>query len=445
MKFLTFFKEDFWQITPDQNRPTQAFLIKACRVAFSSISYFFQDNCYLKASLLTFYTLMSIVPVLAVTMSVAKGFGFEGFLEKQILQTFREQQDVVSKAIEFSYAFIKHIKSQVIVGFGVIFLFFTVFGLLESIEKTLNQIWKVTKSRNFFGRIFDYLAIIIICPILFAASSSLTIFLNVQLTETFGHYDFLQDLTAFLPTIFKLVPFFLSWILFSFIYLFTPNTRIYFISRVFAGILTGTLFQFWQIAYIQFQVVITSYNTIYGSFAALPLFLIWLQINWIIFLMGAQIAANIENDQYYRLLNKNDSFILLGVKELMALIIYKYVSHFHYGIKPPSIGQISRDLGIPLSTIRKVLDILEKEKILTEVQGMYQEKYQISKNPDLFTMQTLIDILEKHTTNSALVKATDPARKIHGIYHEIHACVQNSQVNFTMKDFFEMVEKKEAF
>lgn len=388
---------------------------------------------------------MSIVPVLAVTLAIAKAFGFEEFLERQILQTFHEQKDVLTKAIEFSYSFIKHIKSQIIVGVGIIFLFFSVFGLLENIEKTLNNIWKVTKSRNLLNKILDYLAIIIFCPILFAASSSLTIFLNVQITKTFGEYKFLSELADYMPNVFGIVPFFLSWILFSFIYLFTPNTRIYFKPRIFAGILAGTLFQLWQIAYIYFQVVITSYSAIYGSFAALPLFLIWLQVDWIIFLLGAEIAANWENDLYFRYLRPDDSFLELDLKELIVLVLHQYVCNFQQGLPPPTINELAKRLGLPLSTIRKILDILEKEKVLIEVKGKKREKYQLSKNPELFTIKAIIDIYEKSFASTHFVKSTKITENISHLFKNLDEFIKNSELNITIKDLAVMIEKEKKY
>ncbi|MGE5196848.1 MAG: YihY/virulence factor BrkB family protein, partial [Anaerolineae bacterium] len=277
MKLFSFFKNDLWKIIPNKEKPIKSFFIKIIRVIYFSIRSFYKDECYLKSALLTFYSLIAIVPFLALAMAIAKGFGFEIFLQEQILQTFKEQKDILNIAIHFAYSLITHIKSEVVAGLGVIFLFFSIFGLLENTEKSLNEIWKIKRKRSYLRKVIDYLAILIVCPIVFTASSSLTIFLSTHLDKTLQAFPILQDIYSYFISFFKILPFILSWLLFSLLYLFTPNTRIRFKPRLFAGFLAGTLFQLWQIGYIEFQLSISSYNAVYGSFAALPLFLIWLQ------------------------------------------------------------------------------------------------------------------------------------------------------------------------
>ncbi len=189
---------------------------------------------YLKSSLLTFYSLIAIVPILTIILSIAKGFGFDDFLQKQLLQTFKEQRDVITIAMRFSYGFIEQLKSQTVVGIGILFLFFSVFGLFENIEKALNTIWNVKKGRGFVRRSINYVMALIFFPVIFIASTSITIFINSEITTTAQNYQYLQSVSNYALTLLKLAPYALMYALFSYIYLFTPNTKISIKPRIFS-------------------------------------------------------------------------------------------------------------------------------------------------------------------------------------------------------------------
>ena len=245
LKFSNFF------FTPyDKKKPAHSFFKKICRVFYLSSKGFYTKECYLRSSLLNFYTLLALVPLFAIIFSIAKGFGFEEFLQKQILQTFTEQQEVFSTILRFSYAFLKHLQSQTILGIGIFFLFFSVFGLFENIEKSLNNIWNVKKNRTLIRRALNYLASIIIFPVFFIFSISVTIFLNTEVVKLISGHEILK---TYVLTILKIAPYGLMFILFSYFYIFIPNCKTYYKSRFIAGVIATVLFQIWQFLYIKFE------------------------------------------------------------------------------------------------------------------------------------------------------------------------------------------------
>ncbi len=273
--------------------PLRAFFSKFLKIFLASVKAFIQDECYLKAALLTFYFLVSLVPFLAIALSVAKSLGLEDYLQRQILATFEEQSIVLNQALNFAYSLLQHIKTEFFALFGALFLFFGVFGLIENIDRSVNDIWKIKKRRGYFKSLPIYFLVLLLTPIFFISSTAITLFVHTEFAKLFDrvHLPF--------TGIISLAPYVLMWIFFSAIYLITPYTKIRWKPRIIAGILAGTLFQLWQILYIFFQVYISSYNAIYGSFAALPFFLIWMQVNFIILLFGAEIAAHLEKARIY--------------------------------------------------------------------------------------------------------------------------------------------------
>ena len=435
LSIKTYLEKDFWTIPPDPKRPVRTFFFKIFRVIISSFTSFYQDECNLKAALLTFYTLFSIVPFLALAISIAQSFGFETILKEQITSTFSDQKDVVSLAMNFAYSLLTNLKGDAIVVIGIAFVFFSVFFLLATIERILNQIWRIKKGRSFYTRGVNYIALLIICPIVFIASSSLTLFISAHLQKTTSEYYILQHISTFALSLIKFLPFALSCAIFCFIYLFTPNSKIQFLPRIFSGILTGIIFQIWQIAYFDMQVKITTYNAIYGSFAALPLFLVWMQVNYYIFLYGAELAAHIENEAFYRNWEGSDQFIETTSKHLALLVLDQCMKEFQSGKSPPSVTQIASNIGMPLFVARDIIYILENEEILSAIETAksYEEKYQLTMNPELITIKKIQDAMEKGKSYSILVKNSKTLELITSCFKEFDNLTEHSKANLNLK------------
>ncbi len=382
-------------------------LTRIFRVIYDSTRGFIEDDCYTKASALTFYSLLSIVPLLAVVFGIAKGFGLESGLELGINERFGEHHELWSKLTEFANSWLQTVKGGVIAGFGVFILFWAVLGLLSSIETILNSIWKMPISRGFGRRMSDYLAAMVICPFFLITSSSLTLWLtNWAHTEQGVIAIVVNPLIIFLI---KLFPFVLSWVLFTFIYFFLPNTKVYLRSAIIAGILAGTAFQLMQWIYIKFQIGATSYGAIYGSFAALPLFLIWLQMSWLILLGGAELAFEIENDlfiPYRRTTN-------LSVKAAALLVTYRCIEAFVKGEPPQTDRSLAHELGISLNHLHTLLEPLQQERILTA--ASFKDKtigYQPARAIDTITYSMVCLAIDKSNDLLGSVRDSPPFQRI---------------------------------
>lgn len=255
---------------------------------------FFDDDCYSKASALSFYTLMSIVPVLAVAFGIAKGFGFDDALEKQIMELLYQQKEFAEKLIRFAKATLEQAHGSLIAGSGVVLLLWSAMGLLGNFERALNTIWKVKTLRPFGKRITDYLPVLILTPIFIVSTSSLTFLVVTKVVQFSVDTGFYQEVKPFIYTFYYGLLICLSWLLFSFLYIYIPNRKVPWGPSIFAALFAALFFQATQWGYINLQIYLTSYNAIYGSFAAIPLFLLWLQISWVIVLTGAELAKSQE-------------------------------------------------------------------------------------------------------------------------------------------------------
>ncbi|MDP8265168.1 MAG: YihY/virulence factor BrkB family protein, partial [Candidatus Aceula lacicola] len=343
-KFIQFLKTDIWRIRAKKLPKTKFFLIQQLRIVLVSLRGFAEDKCQLRASALTFYSLLSVVPVVAMAFGIAKGFGFEGMLETQLYNRMPGQEEVIAQIISFANAFLNNTKGGLIAGIGVAVLFWTVIKVLGNIETSFNDIWGIKKSRGFGRKFSDYLSIMLICPILLIMSSSATVLVASQITAIIEKIEILGAIAPVILLSLKLLPFCVIWVMFTFIYIFMPNTKVKFSSALLGGIIAGTVYQIVQWAYINFQIGASKYGAIYGSFAALPLFLVWLQISWLIVLFGAEVSFAKQNVETYEFepdcLKASRSF-----RRFMALAItHLCIKHQYKGESAPTAEEISHTL-----------------------------------------------------------------------------------------------------
>jgi len=214
--------------------------------------------------------------------------------------------------------------------------------------------------------------------------------------------------------------------LFSFIYLFMPNTTVYLRSALIAGVLGGTAYQLWQWIYIRFQIGVASYGAVYGSFAALPLFLIWLQISWLILLAGAELAFEIENDMFV----SDRKAVSLSGKAAALLVVYRCIEAFVKGNPPQTERTLARELGIPLNQLYTILEALQHERIISVVS--YRGKaigYQPARAVETITFAKVCSAVDRSTVLQASIAESAPLRKIQDYLEEKEKATERSPIN----------------
>lgn len=366
-------------------------LSKFIKCIIFAVKGFKDDQCILRASALTYYTLLSIVPVIAMAFAISKGFGLEKLLETQLIATFPGHEEITGKIIEFSSNLLKETKSGIMVIPGVILLVWAVIKMFSHIEDSFNTIWWISNKRTIIRKFADYIALCFTASFFLIFSSSITIFLTTELSNFFGKIPFIQFL-------FHLLPFFTIWLVFLFFYIFIPNTKVNLKSALIGGILAGTMYQLTQIIYLKFQIQVTHYNAIYGSFAALPLFLIWLQLSWIILLGGAEMSFAFENSAFLETDDIDYDSISIKNRKLISLrIILLCVRRFRNSKPPISATEISNLLRLPFKIVQSVLINLVVCNILSEVIKKEDGKgFQPAKDVELLSIMNTIEALENY-------------------------------------------------
>ncbi len=267
------------------------FLQLIYRKLYLTIRFFTEKRVMTQASALTYSTLLAIVPILAVVFAIARGFGYNKYIEIWFRESLHTQPQVADVIVGFVNSYLVHTQSGIFLGVGLIFMLYTVLMLVNNIEETFNQIWQVSNSRPIIRSITNYLAMFFLFPIIIVVSTGVSIFMETVANK-------MNDFVLLGPAVhwlLNLSPFLLMALLFIILYVYMPNTEVRLSSAIVPGILAGIAMQLLQLAYIHSQIWVTGYNAIYGSFAALPLFMLWVQISWTICLFGAQLTFTNEN------------------------------------------------------------------------------------------------------------------------------------------------------
>ena len=399
-RFVGFFTTIIWQARREERSAIQWLLIRLVRTTILSIQGFSRHQGSLRASALTFFTLLSLVPVAAMAFGIAKGFGFETRLKQQILDQFSAQQEVVHQVIEFAQNMLDNTKGGMIAGIGIVVLFWAVIKVLGNIENSFNHIWGV-RSRTFSRKLSDYLTIMLICPVLMIMSGSVTVFITSQVSAISDRFELLQMVGPAIYMGLKLLPYTLVWVLFTLTYIIMPNTRVRFDGALLAGVIAGSAYQAVQAAYIHFQIFVAKYNAIYGSFAALPLFLLWLQISWFIVLIGAEISRAYQNSDHVDDTAGGREMSIFQVR-LLALAVCRHVVRlFHQGQPAQTTIQIADKLALSPALVDNLCDLLVKGNILVRIDSDSDHKTALQPARDIgsLTVNTVVAALDDVGTN----------------------------------------------
>lgn len=435
-KVIHFLTTDLWRIRLKNYSRTKSFLLKQLRVIVLTVRGFAEDKCKFRASALTFYSLLSIVPVIALMFGIAKGFGLEKKLEIELMQKTEGQQEVIEKIIGLVSKLLDDTNGGFVAGIGIVFLFWTVIKVLSNVESAFNDIWGVKTPRHIGRKFSDYLSIMLVCPFLLVLASSATVMISSQIQTIVQKIQIFSAIGPFIMFLLKLLPYSTIWIVFTFMFIFMPNTKVKFRYALSAGIVAGTIFQVVQWIYINFQIGAANANAIYGSFAALPLFLLWLHISWMAVLFGAEFSFAHQNVDTYEFepdcLSVNYSF-----KKLLSLLITnKLVKIFCNGGQPLTAAKISYTLEIPIRLVRQIMFELVGAGILSEVKinGGKDVAYQPAIDTGKLTIKYVIESLENRGHSNIPVASDAEMDRLSKCLETFTSEIEKSSANILLKD-----------
>ena len=425
-----------WNTPLSELSRRKSYIFKQLRIIVLAIRGFLNDKVQLRASALTFYSLLSVIPVAAIVFAIAKGFGLDQTLQDLIIKKSGSEQEVLSWLLQKARIAIEKTRGDYIAGIGMIILFWSVMSLLDHIESSFNHIWQIRSSRPWYRKFTDYLTIMLIAPVFIVLSSGITGFQVTTLPDYMTNapiIDFFKPVISFLV---KFAPYFLSWVALTILYIIMPNAKVKFMPALISGIIAGTILQGIQWLYIDLQFGISKLNAIYGSFAAVPLFIIWLQTSWTVVLLGAEISFANQNLSRYELESEALNISNYQKRALVLMIMHMIIRNFMLGEKPISAEYIAVNLKIPVRLSRDILQDLSSANLVSIIHENEEKErlYQPALDVNRLTVSYVFSRLDKKGVEQIMVIRNKDYEKIIRMLEKFDKLIAKSDANILIKD-----------
>jgi len=427
-----------WHAPLSELSKRKTILIKQLRIIVLATRGFTKDKVQLRASALTFYTLLSIIPVIAIAFAIAKGFGLDENLESMIVNSseFQGHQDVLKFLLNSARTAINETRGGYMAGIGMIILFWSVMSLLNHIESSFNHIWQISSSRPWYRKFTDYLTIMLIAPVFLILSGSITVFIETALSAFISKAPILSFFKPVISFLIKFAPYFLTWLTLTVLFIIMPNTKVRFVPALVSGIVSGTILQILLWLYIDLQFGISKLSAIYGSFAAVPLLIIWLQASWTIVLLGAELSFANQNVSRYEFESEAANISSFQRRALYLMAMSHIVKNFEAGSKPLSAERIGKLLKIPVRLVRDILQDLISINLVSEIhenqnkESMYQPAIDIGK----LTVNYVLKKLDRRSSGNPLEIRGKEYEKVTAMLEKFEKMASRSDSNVLLKD-----------
>jgi membrane protein len=425
-----------WQTPLTEISRGRSFVLKQIRIIVLAARGFSNDKVQIRASALTFYSLLAVVPVAAIAFAIAKGFELDQNLEQLITEKFEAHQEVLNWLLRNARNAIAETRGGYIAGVGMVILFWSVMSLLNHIESSFNHIWQIRSSRPWYRKFTDYLTIMLIAPVFIILSSSFTVFISTELSDFLSRAPILDFFKPVINFLVRFAPYFLSWITLTILFIVMPNTKVKFAPALISGIISGTILQGLQWLYIDLQFGITKLSAIYGSFAAVPLFIIWLQSSWIVVLLGAELSFANQNVTRYEFESEALNISNHQKRALVLMIMNLIIRNFALGEKPVSAENISMTLGIPVRLARDILQDLNSINLVSVVHENEQKEslYQPATDINRLTVSFVLSRLDKKGIEKAMVIRNKEYERIIKLLEKFDRIIEKSGSKVLLRD-----------
>ncbi len=388
---ITFFTDTVFRKGAGEYRnPVARWAVRQYKLLFYTVQGLSSHGTMVRSAALTFYTLMSLVPVVALVFAVVKGFGLAEGLEQNLYEVLPQSPEVIDYVVGFAQKALARTQGGWVALEGVLTLFWAVIKVFGSIEDAFNNIWEVRSTRSAARKYGDYIAVVVVAPILWVISSSM----GNYAAEILGVAG-----SPALEVLSRAGSLVVAWVMFTFIYVVLPSTKVRFTAALTAGVVAGTAFVLFQWGYVYLQRWMTSYNAIYGSFAALPLFLLWMQISWEILLLGGELSFAYQNVARF---DEERESLLVSYdcrRKLMVGVMVLVSRAFRDGRGAVSFSEIRDRLDVPTRIMNNILYTLVQARLLNEIRTEgtdYDLEYAPARDISTLRVYDMLSAVDSH-------------------------------------------------
>ncbi len=393
-QLVHFFTRSLWRVTESDVSRSRYTSYNLMKITIQTVKCFIKDRVWIRAAALSYTTLFSIIPIMALLFAIAKGFGFSNIMER-FLRDGTVANGTVDTVMNFIDNYLEYAKSGVFIGVGVAMLLWAIINLADSIESSMNAIWDVKKQRSYFRKLTDYMALFIVFPLVIILYAGVSIFMTTIYERIAEFYL----ISSFLHICVKIAPYMLSGLIMTGLFLFIPNTKVRFKNALIPGMITGIIFQAFLYIYIQIQMSVSSYNAIYGSFAIIPMFMLWADISWSIILFGVEMSYVSQNIELYNFGQEADNVSRRYHDFLCVVVMSLICKRFEKGEMPYTVSELSDEGEIPIRLTGRLLDELENIGLIHSISNDAKsdtEHYLPAMAISQLSVGRLLSTLESH-------------------------------------------------
>ena len=350
-------------LTKEQRSKRREFFIRQIQKLYLTVKFFFERDHAAATTQLSFSTIMAIVPIASMIFAIANGFGFGQFLESQFREMLSAQPEAATWLLTLTQSYLIHAKTGLFIGIGLVIMLYSVFSLIRTVETTFDNIWQVKDSRPLSRIVIDYTALMFLVPISIIILSGLSIYFY-SFVENLNGLRFLGTIASF--SLRYLVPWAILTLMFIVLYVFMPNAKVKITKTVVPSMIASIAMLCLQAVYIHGQIFLTSYNAIYGSFAALPLFMLWILASWYICLFCAELSYTNQNLEYYEFLVETKDVCHNDLLVMSATVLSHICQRFSDGENPYTALELKTLTRIPLRVTVDILHKLKEVELISE-------------------------------------------------------------------------------
>ena len=417
---IRFLRYDMWRVTTTE---FDGFFQRLGYIIIRTIVLvargFTSKNLNDKAKALTYSLIFAIVPILAMIVAIAQGFGVADVIENQLNKSFLGETNLVPTIMEMVQRYLDTAQGGVFIGIGILILLWAIYSFFQSVETAFNKIWNVHKSRSILRQVTTYVTIVVLIPVIVVCSAGITIFLNTTIESTL-HVEALHHF--FHTSGVKFLQFAMCWLLFTVMYIGIPNTKVRFLSALIPGVIMGTLFQLLQMLSVYLIAFLSRTSIVYGAFATIPILMTWLQYTSLLILIGAEMSYAIQNNEEFeyeqdlnRMSRRYKDFVMLY---LLSVIIKR----FEADEAPLTAHELSIRDHLPIRLVNQLVGRMVETGILREVytdEEDEEKRYQPALDTHKISVGMVIGRIETQGNELFLQKPTEEMQAFWDKYIEL--------------------------
>ena len=403
-----FIQYDLWRKTSDELREGK----RAKRIGVGALKTiilvargFSSKQLNMTANALTYNLVFAIIPILAMVLAIAKGFGFAEVIETHLQSSMLGETNLVPTIMEMVNRYLDTAQGGAFIGIGILILIWAVYSFFRNVEQAFNTIWDVKQSRSIVRQMTTYIAVLFIIPVLIIVTSGLSIMVHA----TVSSLPWLSSMQHAHGSMVTMMQFALVWLLFLWMYMAIPNTKVHFLSAIIPAVVMGSLFQLLQMLSMYIIVLLGRTSIVYGAFAAIPIIMTWLQWTCLLILIGAELSFAIQNNEQFEY-EKDVEMMSRRYKDFLTIYLLHIIIRRFENDQPPLMAtELSQETKIPIRVVINLLNrMVETGLVRTVYTEQKEEKtYQPALDTHKITIGMVTDRIDKQGTESFLRGTSD--------------------------------------